>query len=535
MTCTHQELKALHPHGECPICPPTHPGPGGLSRDQVIARGSRAKAELCRRSLYKFFIEGWHVLEPNVKLEQHWHIKTLCDHMQWMIEQWAGKAPRVTQNLDINVPPGSLKSRIFSVYGPAWAWLEYPSLSFLCLSGVHDVALRDADYTKELIQSDWYKDTFNPEWEIREDANAKSLFKTTAGGVRQSQGMLASVVGIRRDILILDDPNDIKDISETKLTAVQRAWLAARNRVNDLRRCVRILIQQRVHELDLSGLVLERGGWAHLCIPMGYTLAPCACGAENCDTEFGKNDPRTEPGQVLQPERNTTEVLAAELLGMGSLDYAGQMEQRPTPEGGGMFKLEDWRSYDELPRDKNRRMLMCGKGMMSVDCTFGEGKRGDKKKRDRVGIVVFFPWKTTRYIHYVFAKRMGIVETCEKIREIYDTMIDPTTGDHMIGKTLVELKANGEAVIELMTDKIPGLVGYQPKGDKRSRANATVPVVEAGNCRVRRDQPWTDEFKSELAAFPNGAVDDLVDAFTQGITELATGSNLSRVKALCRL
>ncbi len=535
MTCTHHELRALHPTGQCLICPPLAPSLGVASRAQILSNGAGAKAERCRRSLYKFLVEGWHVHEPLVPLEKHWHIKSICDHVQWMFEQWAGVVPRVTQNLNINVPPGSLKSRIISVYGPAWAWLHWPKMSLLCLSSTPTVALRDAGMNKDLIEDSWYQETFGITWKIREDANAKGLFKTTAGGVRYSQGMNAQVTGIRADGIIIDDANDIKNISETLLMQVQTSWLAARNRLNDLRISFRMNIQQRVNELDLSGLLMQQGGWDHLCIPMEYTKAPCVCGAEVCDTKLGTKDPRTEQGEILQPERNTPEVLAAELIGMGSLQYAGQMNQRPTPEGGGLFKLEHWRHYDELPRDKNRRILKCGKGLMSVDCTFGEGKAGAKKKRDRVGIVVFFPWKTTRYIHYVYAKRMGIVETMATIRRIYDEMIDPTTGDHMIGKILVEAKANGEAVIELMTDEIPGIVGYIPLGDKRSRANATVPVVEAGNCRVRRDQPWSDEFKSELAAFPNGAVDDLVDAFTQGVTEMASGSNLSRVKVLCRL
>lgn len=495
-----------------------------MSVSEIAERGHKAKVERCKRSLYKFLIEGWHVLEPSVKLETHWHIKALCDHVQWMYEQWAGVREQTTQNLVINVPPGTLKSRIVSVYGPAWAWLHWPGMSMLCLSSTPEVARRDADYNKELIESDWYRATFDIGWEIRHDANASGKFKTTAGGLRQSQGLNAKVTGVRCDVIIVDDPNDIKDISEVKLVAVARNWIAARNRMNDLRRGFRIIIQQRTHELDLTGVVLPKGNWEHLCIPMEYTEAICACGTKDCDTTLGKGDPRTEPGEVLQPERNTPEVLAGELAGLGSLDYAGQMNQRPTPEGGAMFKLDDWRYFDYLPRDKNRRVLETGKGLMSVDCTFGEGKKGEKK-RDRVAIVVIFPMgKVRRYVYPVLAKRMGIKDTIKAIKAIYEEFVDEKTGAYMISKIAVEAKANGEAVIELLEDELPGVVPFVPKGDKVSRANACLPTVEAGNILVHRDGPFSEEFVNELAAFPNGAHDDFVDAFTQGITEMAVVS-----------
>ena len=146
MNCPHPDLRALSQDGTCIICPPQVTNPlGGLSASAVIQRGAQASTELARRSLYKFLVAGWHVLEPQIPLETHWHIKTLCDHVQWMYEQWAGVVPRETQNLVINVPPGTLKSRIVSVYGPAWAWLHWPSMSMLCLSSTPEVARRDAD------------------------------------------------------------------------------------------------------------------------------------------------------------------------------------------------------------------------------------------------------------------------------------------------------------------------------------------------------------------------------------------------------
>ena len=519
----------MSPTGDCPVCATPQ-----VSRAfDIIEKGRKARVELCRRSFYKFFLEAWHVLEPSVELEESWHIKTLCDHFQWMIEQWSGKTTRVAQNLLINVPPGTLKSRIFSVCGPAWAWLHHPNMHFLCMSSTPGVAMRDADFNRELVTSDWYRNTFDIPWEIRSDSDARGLFRTTAKGLRQSQGLNAKVTGVRVDMIIFDDPNDVKDTSEVKLTQVANAYLAARNRLNDLRKSMRLCVMQRVHSLDLSAHLLEQGGWEHLCIPMEL-IDKCACGKDNCDTSLGKNDPRTELGEVLQPERNTPEVLAAELAGMGSLVYAGQMLQLPTQPGGALFKESDWRYYDELPRDKNRKILKCGRGVMSVDCTFGKGEPG-KKLRDRVAIVVVFPYKVFRYVDYAWAGRTGIVGTMDKIKEIYKLYTDPTTGDPMIGKIVVEAKANGEAVIEMLSEAIAGIVPFIPQGDKMARANACVPTVEAHNIRLKREECWLDEFKNELGAFPNGANDDLVDAFTQAILTMVQSGSLAKLKMLCAM
>ncbi len=520
----HPELRAFHPQGACPLCEVRAVVRPEIDPQTLLEASQRATAELCRRHLYDFLLEGWHVLEPDTPLETHWHIEELCRHTQWMLEQWMGKTPRVTQNLAINVPPGSLKSRILSVYGPAWAWLHRPRMSFLCLSGTKDVALRDADYMRDLITSDWYRDTFGVSWEIDSGQDARGLFANTVGGIRQSQGITASVTGIRRDFMILDDPNDVKDISDAKLEQTRVAWVAARNRLNDLRRGGRLLIQQRTHERDLTGYVMQNEhGWEHLVIPM-HTPAPvdengrttkCGCGKpEICKTSLGTLDPRTEPGEVLHPERNTPEVIKAEQKALGSLGAAGQLEQRPVPEGGGMFKLTFWRYYDELPREQNRELLLVSPGILSVDCTFKEGGSS------RVGMVLGFPWKANLYIEWAFAKSMGIVDTCNKIRWAYDHFIDWKTKTRMIGKVLIEAKANGEAVVDTLGDEIPGLVLCNVKGDKMARANACIPRTEAGNVRLKRDAPWNEEFTGELGQFPNGTYDDLVDAYTQLMAEL---------------
>lgn len=560
MTCQHTVIRELHPQGECFLCD----DPGGVvpsgfvaSREnrlptsrnslQTIEHGRAASKELSKRRLSEFVKNAWHVLESHTELEWSWHIECICDHVQWMLEQWLGRRPHSVETMICNVPPGSMKSLILNVFAPAWMWLpsNAPHWQLLAISGSDSVVMRDAGKMRDLIKSAWYQETFLalPEggyaWEIRPDKDAEKSFKNTQGGWRKSQTQAAKVTGDRFHAIFVDDPNDIKDISEVKLKQVQLTWYAAGNRLADMRKPIRFVIQQRTHEDDLTGYIFEQqkgnARTEHLCIPMEYTDAKCACGRENCDTTLGKNDPRTEEGQVLHPERNTAEVLASEKLRLGSLGTAGQLNQRPSPLGGGMFKDEFWGRFDELPREKNRGFLMTDAITMSVDATFGgkNKKTGEAKGTSRVCIMVVASWGARRYVLDVIAKKMTYSETKRAIKAMYEKWVDPKTGNYMITKTIIEEKANGAAILEELGDDIPGMVADSPNTDKVSRANAVHPQCEARNVMLLRDAPWVDEFKHELGVFPQGKYDDIVDALTQVLIDMSTASGLARTERLC--
>jgi predicted phage terminase large subunit-like protein len=89
---------------------------------------------------------------------------------------------------------------------------------------------------------------------------------------------------------------------------------------------------------------------------------------------------------------------------------------------------------------------------------------------------------------------------------------------HTLAK-LIEDKANGSAVIQMMSKDIPGILAVNPEGGKVARAAAVSPMIEAGNVYLPHPQfmPWVTDFIEECAAFPNATHDDQVDAMTQGL------------------
>jgi hypothetical protein len=173
-----------------------------------------------RNSLAEFIRQGWHVLEPDVPLSWSWLINSICDHVQAVLGDWHdiqrwmkashawrnGEGPdpgpkplQRIQNLVVNVPPGTGKSRIVSVYTPAWMWLKCPSWRAIFLSASDIVALRDSIYCRELIGSDWYQDTFKPDWHIPHKQDAAGFYRNSAGGWRRARPFLGRITGDRAD------------------------------------------------------------------------------------------------------------------------------------------------------------------------------------------------------------------------------------------------------------------------------------------------------------------------------------------------
>lgn len=84
-------------------------------------------------------------------------------------------------------------------------------------------------------------------------------------------------------------------------------------------------------------------------------------------------------------------------------------------------------------------------------------------------------------------------------------------------RKLVEDKANGTAVIDVLRKEIHGIIPVEPFGGKVVRAHAATAVAEAGNIYIPAASvaPWVSDFVEEMAAFPSGAHDDQVDCYSQ--------------------
>lgn len=461
------------------------------------------QAAKARLSLAHFVRQAWHVIEPGTPLIWNWHLDVMCDHVQALLEGRLGK-----NNLVINVPPGSMKSTIVSVCAPAWMWLKTPGWRGIFCSGSEGIALRDSMKCRDLITSEWYQQAFRPSWKLTADQNAKGFYKNTCTGWRKALPAGARITGERGDTIIVDDPNDAAETFSKPAREKVKTWWdnAAANRVSNPITGTRLLIQQRLHEEDLTGHVLasDPDAWDRLVIRQEWEK-PQATDPDHEPTTLGWVDPRTQEGELFFPERFPVSVVEGERRRLGSFSYAGQHQQRPTPAEGAIFRKGFVQFFHPEALPKFRRIVL------SFDTAFKEAEENDYSVAFAMGET-----ETGFYILDRWKERASYPALKEKARTMGDRW-KPTA-------ILIEDKASGQSLIQELktTTRLP-IVPVKVDRDKVSRAHAVVPLWEAGKVYVPHGAPWVDDFLANLYGFPKMAHDDDVDAFDQGLTYLHQG------------
>jgi predicted phage terminase large subunit-like protein len=515
-------------------------------------------AQLARADFAEFCRQAWHVVEPTTKLEWNWHHELICKIIQGLFEDWEHAQDdeefkqRITQCI-LNVPPGSLKSRLIAVFFPAWAWTRRPGWRCICLSVNEDAAMRDARDSRTLIKSDWYQQSFTPDWQIKTEQDAISNYGNTKGGVRLSRAQGSEIVGLRGDALLVDDANNPKE-AESKLVRedVNNLYTTnIHNRVNHPEKSLRIGIQQRTHAEDWTGYIIKHyGQWTeedpnpHKWL---YVVIPAEFEPERRATTPWGNDPRTEKGETLHPVRMSPALIEATRLQFGSQKYAGQYQQRPTLAEGGTVKMKWWRFFhysdqtpipqsdrklgDEIDRQHPCKVVNKTHGytarwdfdwtIISLDPAAKRTERGSQH-----GIIVMAGKGPQRFILDDKTCRgdvLDVLAIVEKLCKQYDP-----------DRILVEAKAAGPALMTLFEDKfqrgkIVGSNGrplavrvdsIEPQGEKGQRLDACLAELEAGLVYLHDGAEWLEPFIGEVCAWPLGSHDDRTDSVSQALNHM---------------
>lgn len=454
--------------------------------------------ELCRHSLADFAKRAWRILEPSTPLKWGWALDAICEHLE------AVTRGEVTRLL-MNVPPGTMKSLLTGVIWPAWEWgpANKPGMRFLGTAHKQDLAIRDAMKCRRLIQSAWYQ----KRWPIAltTDQNAKTKFENDKTGFREAMAF-ASMTGSRGDRVILDDPLSADDAnSAAALLAAELTFTEALpTRVNNDKSAI-VVIMQRLHERDTSGIILDRGlGYTHLCLPMRFEAD------RRCVTPY-LTDPRQADGELLFPERFPEASVAELEKTMGSYASAGQLQQRPAPRGGGMFRRDWFQVVDAAPANCK---WVRGWDLAATANDNAAWTAGVKIGRAPDG----------RF--YIADSRRIQGSAAEAERLIVNTASQD--GQGVTGSIPQDPGQAGKAQSQYL---IRQLAGYAYKaspesGDKETRALPLAAQAEAGNVLLIRGD-WNREFLAELETFPMGKFKDQVDAATRAFSELAAGSSYS--------
>ena len=285
-----------------------------------------AVARLCELSLYEFVTEAWKVVEPGTRYVSSWHIKAICEHLEACA---AGQIRR----LIINVPPRSMKSRLVSVFWPAWVWITRPHTRWLFASYAQHLSLRDSLHCRDVVQSAWYQKNWGRLFRLREDQNQKTRFDNDRTGFRLASSTGGVGTGEGGDFIVADDPHNVIEAeSDVQRQAVLHWWdQSMSTRGNDPRTVCHLVVMQRLHENDLTGHLLEQGGYEHLCLPMEFEPG------RRCVTSLGWQDPRKREDELLCPKRFGRVEVDELKRRLGLYGTAGQLQQRPAPLDGGLF------------------------------------------------------------------------------------------------------------------------------------------------------------------------------------------------------
>lgn len=466
--------------------------------------------ELARRHLLDFTIKT----KNNYKTA--WHNEKLCQ----VLDEFAqGKIPR----LMVFMPPRHGKSELGSRRLPAFLLGRDPDAEIIACSYSSGLAEKMNRDVQRIIDTPEYREIF-PETtlntkNVKTDAKGSYIRNSTEfeivgreGGYRCA-GVGGGITGTGGNFILLDDP--IKNMEEANsLTIRDKVWdwytstlyTRLEGDVEDegkesAKEASICIILTRWHEDDIAGRLLEKMKQDPEADQWEVFEFPAI-------KEDGNNehDPR-ELGEALWPGKYPLSRLKKIKASVGSKVWSSLYQQQPTPGDGAIF-LKSWmKFYTKTPETRMTLKLI------SCDLTFK-----DSKTADFVVFGVYEMYGADVYLVDQVRKRMDFTTTLNEFQALVRKHPDATV-------KLVEEKANGAALISMLSKRIPGIVAVNPKESKTARAHAVTPFYESGNVYYPHESiaPWIGDHIAEMTAFPFGRQDDRVDTETQAISRFMIG------------
>ena len=470
-----------------------------MGLDAFSEKKDLVEAEVCRDYLHEFVKRAWSIVEPGTTFVDGPHVKAICDHLEAVTQ-------RKIRNLIINQPPRTMKSLLVSVFWPCWVWTFSPESRFMFASYSQALSTRDSLKCRRIIESPWYRRLFGSVFGMQSDQNQKMRFENDKMGFRLATSVGGATTGEGADFVVCDDPVSAMDSSSHKVMDSTNQWWdeVMSTRLNDQKTGCRIIVMQRLASDDLSGHLIKRGTYEHLCIPMEFD--PESAKPTSIWMDWRKRD-----GELLWPARIDADALAALKLELGSYGVAGQLQQRPSPRGGGMFKRAWFEIVKAAPADGRVIRYWDRAGSKKTQDNKPDWTAGVKTRRAPNGMF---------YIEHV-ERFQG--EPLENERRIKNTAIQDGV-ECMVG---IE-QDPGQAGKSEAGAHVRNLAGFNVRvfnvtKSKEVRATPAAAQAEAGNIKLV-DGPWVEAFLREVETFPTGENDDQVDGLSGGINALSEAS-----------
>ncbi len=491
------------------------------------------KAELF---LYEFLKQAWPIIAGSEEFVENWHIQAHAEHVQgWVHGQ--------IRKLVTNVPPRSTKTALISIVLVPWVWATNPERKFMYASYASSLSNEQADLCLTLIESDWYQKRWGHLYKLTR--KAKKSFKNNKGGYRFATSVGGRTTGFGADMLIVDDPNNVKDGESQAVTdAVIRwfyfSWLT---RLNNPSTGALMVVQQRTGNKDITGTILEKdndNSWTKFIIPMEYQEARKAR-TIILPMSNGKvwEDPRTKEGELLCEKRWSRKILDNLKSELGEYAFACQYNQIPAPPGGGIIKKAwfQWWKEETLPDIEHV--------IQSWDTALTTKAHSSYHACTTWGIFYDNNYIANIILLSQWHDRLSFPDLREMTKRLYFDYRDtgkernPIFKGKQVDMCLIEAKASGDPLIQDLAAGGIRAVPFDPKpyGDKDNRVRLISPLIEGGRVwlpamgpNYTRLLPFAEKFLEVVGRFPDPGTRDVVDTMSQALIKLKYSGFLDNPK-----
>jgi predicted phage terminase large subunit-like protein len=402
------------------------------------------------------------------------------------------------KRLIINMPPRHTKSEFASYLLPAWFLGKFPHKKVIQTAHTAELSVGFGRKVRNLVDSEVYRSIF-PDLQLSADSKAAGRWNTSKGGDYFAIGVGGAVTGKGADILIIDDPHSEQEAALAQINPdiynKTYEWYTSGPRQRLQPGGAIIIVMTRWSLRDLTGQVIKssaaRGGdeWEVIEFP---AILPS--------------------GNPLWPEFWSLNELEALRTELPNNKWMAQYQQQPTSDSSAIIKREWWKVWEKEDPPQ------CDYVLQTWDTAFEKNNRADYSACTTWGI--FYNDEDHGLPNIIllnsFKARMEWVELKETAFRHYQEW-EPDS-------ILIEKKATGAPLIyEFRSMGIPAQEFTPGKGnDKISRLNAVSDIIASGKVWVPETR-WAEELVDEIASFPSGEHDDLVDATTLALARFRQG------------
>ena len=404
------------------------------------------------------------------------------------------------KRLIINMPPRHTKSEFASYLLPAWFLGNFPEKKIIQTSHTAELAVGFGRKVRNLVDSDVFAETF-PGVGLQADSKAAGRWNTNQRGDYFAIGVGGAVTGKGADILIIDDPHSEQEaaLAATSPEIYDKVyeWYTSGPRQRLQPGGSIVIVMTRWSQRDLTGQVLkadaQRGGegWEVIEFP---AILPS--------------------GKPLWPSFWSLAELEALREELPNGKWQAQYQQNPVGNESAIIKRDWWKWWEEDNPPE------CEYILQSWDTAFEKNNRADYSAGTTWGVFTHHK-DNQKYLILLntYKKRVEFPELKKDVLREYNEY-EPDT-------LIVEKKASGAPLIyDLRAMGIP-VSEYTPgKGqDKFARLNSVSDIIASGKVWVPRTR-WAEELVDEIASFPSGEHDDLVDSTTLALMRFRQGGFL---------